>query len=60
MKDRVGHMLAALFGPRPMPPEEIEERVEVLEAKVEANKVALKHHEEQRHPSVPKADELDQ
>lgn len=42
---RLGDMLATIFGaPHTMKPEEAEERIEVLESKVESNKAALERH----------------
>lgn len=48
---RIGRVLESLLGaPHTMSPAEIEERVLVLESKVEANREALKEHERTRHP----------
>lgn len=56
----LGRLLDILLGnPSTMTPEELEERVESLEIKVEANKAALQKHEQTRHPS-PDEDRLDQ
>lgn len=42
---RIGDMLATIFGtPRAMTPQEIEDRMETLESKVESNRVALEQH----------------
>lgn len=49
MMERMGRIWAGLFGPPAMDPDEVEERIEILEAKVEANKIALIQHEQERH-----------
>lgn len=41
----LGEMLAWLFGiPKTMDPDELEDRVDVLEAKVKSNQIALQEH----------------
>ena len=57
MKHMIRRVFELLRGPT-MPPEEIEERVEVLESKVRANKIAIERHESNQevHLSPPQGD----
>jgi hypothetical protein len=51
MMQRIEAMIASLFwAPSSMPQSELEERVHVLEAKIESNEEALSRHEARPHP----------